>query len=302
MHAKTPPLLLRSVLFCPANEERKVRRLAQSGADAVILDLEDAVAAKEKVKARGLARAALPDIHGVLRAVRVNAFDTGLTVEDVKGVVCADLDLVVLPKAETAEDVRRIDRLIGEAEAAQGLPPGAIGLVAIVETCVGIHNGYEIARASPRLVRLAFGSGDLGNDLALPTIRGDMKAALAYGRGKLVYDARAAGLPSPLDGPHLAVRDLEALEEDSRVARDLGHGGRICIHPAQVPVVNAVFSPQAEEVALARKVVDAFNAAEEEGSASITVEGTFVDYPIVYKAQRILAVAAAIAAKQERPA
>lgn len=290
--------VLRSVLFCPANEPRKVRRLSESGADAVVLDLEDAVAESQKVAARGSAREALPTLSNVIRTVRVNAFETGLTVDDVAAVVCPDLDMIVLPKVETSEDVRRIDRLISRAEAASGTKPGSVAVIGIVETAVGIQHGYEIARASPRLANLAFGSGDLGNDLALPTIRGDFSAALAYGRAKIVYDARAAGLPSPLDGPYLNVRDHAGLERDSLVARGLGHGGRICIHPDQVPIVNRIFGPDPDEISFAVKVLDAFAAAEREGSASIAVEGVFVDYPIVYKARRIVAMADAIDRRQ----
>ena len=290
--------VLRSVLFCPANEPRKVRRLSGSGADAIVLDLEDAVAESQKVAARTSAREALPTLTSVIRTVRVNAFETGLTAGDVAAVVCPDLDMIVLPKAETAEDVRRIDRLISKAEAASGTKPGSVGVIAIVETAVGIQHGYEIARANPRLVSLAFGSGDLGNDLGLPTLRGDFSAALAYGRAKIVYDARAAGLPSPLDGPYLNVRNLVGLEQDCLVARGLGHGGRICIHPDQVPVVNRIFGPEPDEVSFAQKVLDAFAAAEQAGSASIAVDGVFVDYPIVYKARRIIAMANAIKTKQ----
>lgn len=293
---KTPPVL-RSLLFCPANEPRKVRRLSGSGADAVVLDLEDAVADSQKVAARTSAREALPSLTGVLRTVRVNAFETGLTAGDVAAVVCADLDAIVLPKAETLQDMRRLDRLIAKAEAANGVAAGAVRVIPIVETCAGIALAAEVAGSGPRLLTLVFGSGDLGTDLGLPTVRGDLTAALAYGRAKIVYDARAAGLPAPLDGPFLKVRDQVALEEDCKLSRSLGHRGRICIHPDQVPVVNRIFGPDPGEVVFARKVIDAFADAERAGSAAITVDGVFIDYPIVYKAERIVALADAIAAR-----
>ena len=291
------PAILRSLLFCPANEERKVRKLSGAGADAVVLDLEDAVAEDQKIAARGAAREALPMLSGALRTVRVNAFETGLTAGDVEAVVCADLDAIILPKVETAQDLARLDRLIAKGEAANGVAAGSIGVIALVETCVGIAHAGEIAQSCNRLLRLVFGSGDLGNDLALPTMRGDITPALAYGRAKIVYDARAAGLPPPLDGPFLNVRDQAGLEADCRISRSLGHGGRVCLHPDQVPVVNRVFSPDPEEVAFARKVIDAFGQARQAGSASITVDGTFIDYPIAYKAERIVAMAEAIAAR-----
>lgn len=289
--------LMRSLLFCPANEPRKVARLSGSGADAVVLDLEDAVAEGEKVAARRSARGALPTLRNALRCVRVNAFDTGLTPGDVEAVVCEDLDALLLPKAETVADVRRLDRLIARAEAKNGLAPGRIGVIALVETCAGIAAAAEIAASGPRLITLILGSGDLGSDLGLPTIRGDLGSALAYGRAKIVYDARAAGLAPPLDGPFLKVRDQVLLEQDCIVSRSLGHRGRVCIHPDQVPVVNRIYGPEPDEVLFARKVVDAFAEAERAGSASIVVDGVFVDYPIVHKAERIIALADAIATR-----
>lgn len=296
---RTSPLLLRSLLFAPANEARKTRKLGGSGADAVVLDLEDAVAREQKAAARPLARAALREIAGPLRCVRVNAFDTGLTAEDVAAVVCTELDAIVLPKTEAPVDLRRLDAMLDAAEAAADMPRGAVRVIALVETCVGIAAGAEIARASTRTLALAFGSGDLGRDLALPSIRGDLSAALAYGRGKIVYDARAAGLPAPLDGPYLNVRDAEGLEADCRAAAALGHGGKVCIHPDQVAIANRVFGPQPAEVAFAHKIIAAFAAAEAQGSAAIAVDGVFVDYPIAVKAQAIIDLAEAIAAREQ---
>lgn len=287
--------VMRSLLFCPANEPRKVARLSGSGADAVVLDLEDAVAANEKVAARRSAREALPTLRNALRCVRVNPFETGLTPEDVEAVVCEDLDALLLPKAETVEDMRRLDRLIGRAEVKNGLAPGRVGVIALVETCTGIAAAAEIAASGSRLITLVFGSGDLSSDLGLPTIRGDLGGALAYGRAKIVYDARAAGLPPPLDGPFLKVRNQTLLEQDCLISRSLGHRGRVCIHPDQVPVVNRIYGPDPDEVLFAYKVVHAFAEAERVGSASIAVDGIFVDYPIVHKAKRIIALADALA-------
>ena len=289
--------LIRSLLFCPANEPRKVARLSGSGADAVVLDLEDAVANDEKVAARQSARVALPTLRNVLRCVRINAFETGLTLEDVESVVCEDLDALLLPKTETVEDMRRLNRLIVRAEAKNGLVPGRVGVIALIETCAGIAAAAEIAASGPRLITLVLGSGDLGSDLGLPTIRGDLGGALAYGRAKIVYDARAAGLPPPVDGPFLMVREQALLEQDCIVSRSLGHRGRVCIHPDQVPVVNRIYGPDPDEVAFARKVVHAFAEAERVGSASIAVDGVFVDYPIVHKAERIIALADALVAR-----
>jgi len=129
-----------------------------------------------------------------------------------------------------------------------------------------------------------------------------LAGALAFGRGRVVYSARGAGLPGPIDGPCLHVRDLAALEEDCKIGAALGHTGKVCIHPDQVPVVNRLFGPAPDEVAYARQVIDAFQKAEAAGGAAIDVGGVFIDYPIVYKARRILTLAASIAAVEERKA
>lgn len=290
-------LLIRSLLFAPANEPRKVAKLPSFGADAIVLDLEDAVAKEQKIAARPQARAALTSIKGPLRCVRVNAFDTGLTPGDVEAVVCSDLDAVILPKVETPQDLRRLDALLATSELQNGMTSGCVRVLALIETCVGVAAAGDIARASGRLAALIFGSGDLGRDLSLMTMSSNITSALAYGRSKLVYDARAAGLPGPIDGPYMAVRDAEGCERDALVARALGHRGKVCIHPDQVAVANRVFGSDPGELETARRVIEAFKAAEAKGAASITVDGMFVDYPIVEKAERILRVADAIAAR-----
>jgi citrate lyase subunit beta / citryl-CoA lyase len=291
-------VVIRSLLFCPANEPRKVAKLSLSGADAGVLDLEDAVAASEKVGARARVRPALSIMRGLLRCVRVNPLETGLAALDVESAVCPDLDAIVLPKIETAQDLRRFDRLIAKAEAEQGMASGRIKTIALVETAAAIRVADQLADHGGRLIRLVLGSGDLGNDLALTTIRGDSTAALAYGRAKLVYDARSAGMPSPLDGPFLRVRDKEGLIADCRLSCSHGYSGRVCIHPDQVAEANRIYAPDSLEVEFARKIIAAFAEAERRGSASIAVEGAFVDYPIVYKAQRIVRLADAIAARE----
>lgn len=302
MAGEIPEPVIRSLLFAPANEERKVRRLVASGADALVLDLEDAVADSQKIAARAIARAALPDLRGPLRCIRVNPFGTGLTEGDIAAAVCADLDALVLPKVEDIRDLEIADRLIRLSEDREGLAQGSVLLLVLIETTRGLTVSDQITRFAGRRIRIVLGSGDLGTDLARPTIRGSQAEALAYGRGKLVYDTRAAGLPGPIDGPCLFVRDLDALEADCRIGAALGHTGKVCIHPAQVPVVNRVFSPAPDELDYARQVIVAFEKAEAAGGAAIDVGGVFIDYPIVHKARRILSLAASIDAVETRKA
>jgi citrate lyase subunit beta / citryl-CoA lyase len=291
---------LRSLLFAPGNELRKVEKVASFGADAIILDLEDAVPNADKVRARPMVRDAVTRIRGPLVCVRVNALSTGLTAGDVDGVVAAGLDAIVLPKTETPEDVLTVDALIAAAERREGLPAGRVRLLPLVETARGVLAAFPIAAASARVLTIAFGSGDFTRDLELPAIRWSLEGVeLAWARAKLVVDARAAGKPRPIDGPYIAVRDAEGMAADCRVARSLGYQGKICIHPSQVAPANRAFVPDADEVAFCRKVVTAFQAAERQGSAAITVDGIFVDYPVAEKAARIIALAEALEARDQ---
>lgn len=293
---------LRSLLFAPGNEPRKVSKVGTFGADAIILDLEDAVPDAEKISTRPLVRAALAALRGPLVCVRINAFRTGLTPGDVDAVVAQGLDAIVLPKAETAEEISALEMLLAAAELREGVPAGHVRILPIVETARGLLNASAVAAASPRVLTLAFGSGDFTRDLELPAIRWSLEGTeLFYARAKLVVDARAAGRPRPLDGPYVAVRDAKGFEQDCLTARRLGFQGKICIHPSQVATANRIFAPDPEEVAFCRRVVEAFKTAEAQGSASITVDGIFVDYPIVEKAERIIRLADMLAAK-DRPA
>jgi len=291
-------LLLRSLLFAPGNEPRKIDKVATFGADGVIADLEDAVPDDAKIAARELVKAALPRLHGGFVAVRVNGLHTGLTEGDVAGIVAPGLDGVVLPKTESAEHVRTLDVLLARAEADAGLVPGQLKILPLVETARGLLAGPEIAAASPRVVTLCFGSGDFTRDLELPSLRWSVEGTeLFYARARMVVDARSGGRGRPIDGPFLSVRDAAGFEADCLVARSIGFQGKLCIHPAQVAAANRLFSPDPDEVAFCRRVAAEFAAAVALGSASITVDGVFVDYPIAEKAERIIRTAEALAAR-----
>jgi citrate lyase subunit beta / citryl-CoA lyase len=292
----TPPL--RSLLFAPGNEPRKIAKVATFGADGIILDLEDAVPDAGKAAARELVRAALPGLRGGFVAVRVNGLHTGLTEGDVAGVVAPGLDGLVLPKTESAEHVRTFDALLGRAEADVGLARGHVKILPLVETARGLLAAPDIAAASPRIVTLCFGSGDFTRDLELPSLRWSVEGTeLFYARSRLVVDARSARRARPIDGPFLAVRDAPGFEADCLAARKIGFQGKLCIHPSQVAAANRLFAPDPDEVALCRRVVAEFAAAVARGSASITVDGVFVDYPIAEKAERIVRTAETLAAR-----
>ncbi len=263
----------RSLLFAPGNDERKLEKALAAGADAVVADLEDAVPAAEKEAARTVARrvlggAATPS----LVAVRVNAADTEQWGADLQAVADLELDALVLPKATP--------------DAVGALGPDGPPVIAIVETALGVRHAYETARM-PRVAALVLGAVDLGLELSLEP-RADGKEVL-YARSRLVVDSAAAGLRSPFDVVHVDTRDDDGLEAEARLARSLGFRGKACIHPAQVAIVNRVFSPTEEERERARRVVEAYERGLADGRGAVALDGEMIDLPVVERARRILA-------------
>lgn len=290
----------RSLLFVPATSERKIDKAYLSGADGVILDLEDAVAISEKPSAR----AAIAGIVAKPRLsptwVRVNGSTTPYCYADILAVCVPGVFGVVLPKAESAEQIRMIDWVMTQLETARELPPGRIALMPIVETARGLEAVSAIAKASPRLRRLIFGAVDLAADLGIDLEDG--AGATAQARFAIACASRAAGIAAPMDTAFTNIQDLEALRATSIRARGLGYRGKCCIHPAQVEVVNAVFTPSAEDIARARRVVAAFEEAERSGLAAVSLDGFMIDYPVADKARQLLAsVAGASGGSSRQP-
>ncbi len=291
----------RSILAVPASEPRKVEKAVASSADAVFLDLEDAVPPDQKDTARREAARALRDLDWGLktRMVRINALDTPWAYRDVIEVCEAAghfLDSVVVPKVGRPEEVAFVDILLGQVEAHLGLTR-RVRIHVLVESAEGLSNLDRIAAASPRLEALSFGPGDFAASVGMPA------AAIGthdtwddlypghrwhYAMQRVVVVARAHGLRA-YDGPSAEFRDLEAFRRLCLVARALGFDGKWCIHPAQIPVVHEVFSPTPEEVAWAQRVVAAYEAAQAEGRGVITVEGKMVDAASLRMARATLA-------------
>lgn len=280
---------VRSYLFAPGNHVRRAEKAFTAGADAAILDLEDAVAHAEKAAARPLVVAALERPRAVPGYVRVNDSHSPWWQDDLDAVVGPWLDGVVLPKVESAEEVRGFVERLDACESRAGLAPGSLDLMLIVETARGIVHIDSIAAASPRIGRIALGGGDYTNDLDLEWTADE--AALAYARARIAHASRAAGIEPPVDTVVIEVRDQARFLESARNGRRLGFQGKLCIHPDQVAPCHAVFTPGAAEIARARTIVAAFGEAETRGVASIQVDGVFVDYPVARRAQRILALA-----------
>ena len=290
----------RSFLFAPGNHARKVEKVFSTGADVVILDLEDAVAASEKIATRELVVNALKNHtqteHRCRAYVRVNSIDTEFCYGDLKAVVGPWLDGIVLPKVETAAKLLTIDWLFAQLEREAGLTIGQIDLMPIVETGLGISNLDAICNAGSRIKRLSFGAGDFHLDMNMEWTAAEQ--ALADARARLVLASRSANLEPPIDTVVLQIRDHERFLASAKRAREFGFQGKLCIHPDQVQPTHEVFTPSAAEIEHAQRVVAAFAEAEAKGSASIQLNGYFIDYPIVYKAQRILQLMDTIQEKQ----
>lgn len=278
---------LRSLLFAPGNHARRVEKALSLPADAVILDLEDAVAVSAKNAARGAVVAALPAARAGRLFVRVNALATDWCLHDITAVVQAGLDGIILPKVEHASDLRTVDWLIGNLERQAGLSVGGIDLVPIIETARGVSNLRGICRSGTRLRRIAFGAGDFTLDMGMVWSRGE--AELLPHRAACVMQSRAAGLDPPIDTVWADLRDAEGFVASATHAAALGFTGKMCIHPDQIAGANAAFSPDAATLARAARVVAAFDQAEASGLASIQLDGQFIDYPIVQRARHVLA-------------
>jgi len=254
----------RSYLFVPADRPERFAKALASGADAVIVDLEDAVAPS----AKDAARAVLADwlARGAGRVVvRINSADTPWFADDLALARSPNVAAVMLPKAERSDDLARI-------------PHGC--LLPLVETAAGIDALRDVAR-SPHVQRLVFGSIDLQADLG---IAGDDQELLLF-RSQLVLHSRLANLAPPVDGVCTALDDEAALEAEARRARRLGFGAKLCVHPRQVNTVNHGFTPSADEVAWARRVLDAAAAAD---GAAVAVDGKMVDKPVLLRAHALL--------------
>src|SRR5262245_33517469 len=281
----------RSFLFAPGNHARKVAKVFDCGADHVILDLEDAVAKAEKVATRAPVVEALKRPRRGGAYVRVNGFNTEFCYGDAVAVVGPGLDGIILPMVESREQIVAFDWLVGALERERGLPHGGVDIIPIIETGKGIANARAIAAAGTRVKRMAFGAGDYTLDMNMEWTLAESE--LEHARAEMAVASRAAGLEAPIDTVWVHINDLEGLANSAKRARQLGFQGKMCIYPPQVAPVNGAFTPTEAEIAFARRVVAAFEKAESEGSSSIQLDGYFIDYPIVYKAQRTLDAARA---------
>jgi citrate lyase subunit beta/citryl-CoA lyase len=287
--------LPRSFLYVPANREKFLEKALGLPADAFIFDLEDSVPNAEKQNARAGVRAYAPRIADNRVWVRVNGIETGFAEADLDAVIgVAGLAGIFLPKVESRDEVLRWDRMISALETQRGLSPGATSLVLSIESALGVLNAYEMSVAAKRVASLTFGGaqdGDLNTDLGCAwSIDGP---EMMHARCHTLLAARAARFDTPLDGVFANVRDAEGFEQDTALSRRLGYRGRKLIHPAQIEPCNRLYQPGEAELAYYARVIEAFDRAVAQGSASTTVDGKMIDEAMAKAARRALDDAAA---------
>ncbi|CAN7184602.1 CoA ester lyase [Bosea sp. LjRoot90] len=285
---------MRSLLFVPADNQKKLQKGLESGADALILDLEDSVALDAKPAARELARDFLKEVAALPRRprliVRVNALITGMTAADLDVVMQSGPDAIMLPKSEGGSDLSHLAAHIAVREAEYDLPDGATKIIAIAtETGKGIFGLGSYAGASHRLSGLTWGAEDLSADLAAETNRledGSYADPYRMARSLLLFAAAAAQIDA-IDTVFTAFRDEAALRAECVAGRRDGFTGKMAIHPAQVPVINEVFSPSPEALARAEAIIKLFDANPNLGV--IGLDGEMLDRPHLMRARRLKA-------------
>ena len=288
----------RSMLFLPGNTPNMLINGNCLGADAVIFDLEDAVSPAEKDAARILVRNTMRymDFRGCETVVRINSIDTLYWQKDLDAVLPQQPTLILLPKTGSARDILEADAYMTQIETRLGLAPNTVGLMALIETAMGVENAFSIATASSRVKALFLGAEDLTADLQCKRTKEGRE--IEYARTRLVTAARAAGV-DVYDTPFTDVNDDEGIWTDTRGAKALGFTGKASISPRHVEVINAVFSPTEQEIDYAYEVMDAITQAEAQGKGVISLRGKMIDAPIVARARQTIAAAEALGLGRE---
>lgn len=283
----------RSMLFLPGNNPNMLINAGYLGADAVIFDLEDAVSPAEKDAARILVRNTMRDMDLEKQEiiVRINAIDTEFFKADIDAILPEKPDIILLPKTGAPQDILAADEYITELEKKFGFEVGSTGIMALIETALGVENAYAIASCSKRVKALLLGAEDLTADLQC--VRTKEGKEIEYSRGRVVVAARAAGI-DVYDTPFTDVNDDEGVIADTTFAKGLGFSGKASISPRHIEVINDIFSPTQAEIDYAYEVVDAINLAKRQGKGAIALRGKMIDAPIVARAERTIAMAEAM--------
>jgi citrate lyase subunit beta/citryl-CoA lyase len=289
--------VLRSLLFVPGNRADMLAKAASLTPDAFVPDMEDSVPVEEKTNARSITASFVPQLAqgGVLVIPRVNSLDTGLLEDDLAAVVGPHIYGVSVGKIYTPQDVETISDTLARLEQKAGVPVGHTKLVLWLETAMAIVHAYAICTASPRIVGAAFGAEDFTHDMGLERSADDSEVAVP--RNLVCVAARAANVLA-LDTPYFLFRDPEGLRHNTLASKKIGFKGKFAIHPSQIDIINATFSPSPEEIAHARRVVAAFEEAERTGKGATSLDGKVVDVPVVKRARALLEIAASMQHRQ----
>jgi len=285
---------MRSLLFVPADGGPKLDRAMASGADAVILDLEDSIMPERKEAARQAAlaflKSASPKQDRPRLLVRINGLDTGMTDADLDAIVPGKPDAILFPKAEGGASVTHVDAKLTAREAIAGLPEGSIKILAqTVESAMGLFTAGSYRNCSTRLIGMTWGPEDLSAELGAEANReadGTLTEPYRLARSFCLFGAAAAKVPA-IETIHVNFRDADVLRRDTELARRDGFAGRLAIHPAQVAVINEVFTPSTEQIEKAKAIVAAF--AAKPGAGAVAIDGKMYDRPHLARAQALLA-------------
>jgi citrate lyase subunit beta / citryl-CoA lyase len=268
---------IRSYLYVPGDDPRRIEKALATGADAVVIDLEDSVAPNRKEEARSNAATVLESVPARPVFVRINAPGSELAARDIAAVAALHLSGLRLPKVESLESVRLVAETLEELRSEASIQ-------CLIESALGLELALEIARSHERVAGISLGEADLAADLGVRD-----EAGLLYARSRIVSASRAAGLPGPVQSVYTRVNDLDGLRRSTEEGKNMGFVGRSAIHPSQVPIINEVFTPTEDEVAEAQELLDRLEGEVESGTGAFVLEdGRFVDRAVVESARRTL--------------
>ena len=294
---KATPPVWRSMLYVPATSEKFIEKAHERGADAIKIDLEDAVALAEKPRARTLVRSAAKTVArgGADVLVRINR-PLRMAVDDLEASVWPEVHGLVLPKVESADHIGFLAEIITELEDERDMQRGHIKLMALIETPRGYSNVRDIANSSERLSAIALGQEDFSAEMGMVEPEG--MSLLSYYQTVQVAAREAGILPIGYPGSIAEFTDLELFKSNALIARKLGFDGGACIHPKQVPILNEAFTPTDDEIDRSERMVAAYDAAMAAGDGAVAFEGKMIDVPVVARAERILSIRDRIKAKE----
>ncbi|MCK8058596.1 MULTISPECIES: aldolase/citrate lyase family protein [unclassified Fusibacter] len=284
--------LRRTMLYVPGNSASMIADAHIYGADSIMFDLEDAISITEKDAARLLVYhglTSLPKINCEV-VVRINGLDTPFGEEDIKYMVAAGVDVIRLPKTETAQDIIDVEALIEREEKVNNKPPGSVKMMAAIESPLGVVHAYEIAKASNRLIGIALGAEDYVTNLKTKRSPGGIE--LLHARSQILNAARACGIAA-LDTVYSDLDNMDGFKTEVELIHQLGFDGKSVINPRQIDIVHEVYQPTAKEIDYAKEIEKEAEKASLEGLGVFTVRGKMVDKPIIDRALRILQLAGA---------